>query len=183
MPARVSPLYEALRAHVFAAARIHGDDTPIAVLAPGKTRTGRLWTYVRDDQPFEASTRLIGAASMLAPFRRLRRNPPDRRLCGLQQALRRHAAVLPRDRSSVLRSAYSTRAMAHPDKPDARPGCQKLLTRSLHMMDTHDRGGNEVIVTFNGRRTNLHARWDHRSARSRSPGSQACLTVTEVPRC
>jgi transposase len=37
---------------VFTAARIHGDDTPVPVLAPGKTRTGRLWTYVRDDRPF-----------------------------------------------------------------------------------------------------------------------------------
>jgi transposase len=48
----LKPLYEALRAHVFAAARIHGDDTPVPVPAPGKTRTGRLWTYVRDDRPF-----------------------------------------------------------------------------------------------------------------------------------
>jgi transposase len=46
------PLVEAVRAHVFAAARIHADDTPVPVLAKGKTRTGRLWTYVRDDRPF-----------------------------------------------------------------------------------------------------------------------------------
>jgi transposase len=32
--------------------RIHADDTTVAVLAKGKTRTGRLWTYVRDDRPF-----------------------------------------------------------------------------------------------------------------------------------
>jgi len=48
----LKPLYEAVRAHVFTAACIHGDDTPVPVLAPGKTRTGRLWTYVRDDRPF-----------------------------------------------------------------------------------------------------------------------------------
>jgi len=35
-----------------AAERIHGDDTTVPVLAKGKTVTGRLWTYVRDDQPF-----------------------------------------------------------------------------------------------------------------------------------
>ncbi len=46
------PLYELIKAHVFAAARIHGDDTTVPVLAKIKTRTGRLWTYVRDDQPF-----------------------------------------------------------------------------------------------------------------------------------
>jgi len=37
---------------VMAAARIHGDDTTVPVLAKNKTITGRLWTYVRDDQPF-----------------------------------------------------------------------------------------------------------------------------------
>jgi Transposase IS66 family len=36
----------------FAAARLHGDDTTVPVLAKGKTDTGRLWTYVRDDRPF-----------------------------------------------------------------------------------------------------------------------------------
>lgn len=35
-----------------AAARLHGDDTTVPVLAKGKTTTGRLWTYVRDDRPF-----------------------------------------------------------------------------------------------------------------------------------
>ena len=35
------------------AAKLHGDDVPVPVLAPGngKTKTGRLWTYVRDDRP------------------------------------------------------------------------------------------------------------------------------------
>ena len=46
------PLVEAIRAHVFAAERIHADDTTVPVLDIGKTRTGRLWTYVRDDRPF-----------------------------------------------------------------------------------------------------------------------------------
>ncbi len=46
------PLYELIRRHVLAAARIHGDDTTVPVLAKGKTITGRLWTYVRDDRSF-----------------------------------------------------------------------------------------------------------------------------------
>src|SRR5471030_2605483 len=51
--ALLAPLGEALRAHVFAADVVHADDTPIPVLAPGrgKTKTGRLWTYVRDEWP------------------------------------------------------------------------------------------------------------------------------------
>ena len=46
------PLHELIKAHVFAAERIHGDDTTVPVLAKGKCRTGRIWTYVRDDRPF-----------------------------------------------------------------------------------------------------------------------------------
>ena len=47
-----TPLIEALRGHVLAASKIHADDTPVPVLAPGngKTKTGRLWTYVRDER-------------------------------------------------------------------------------------------------------------------------------------
>src|SRR5882672_3410435 len=50
--AALLPLAELIKAHVFAAARIHGDDTTVPVLAKVKTKTGRLWTYVRDDRPF-----------------------------------------------------------------------------------------------------------------------------------
>src|SRR2546423_8939492 len=50
--ATLMPLVEVIRTHVFAAERIHADDTTLPVLAKDKTRTGRLWTYVRDDRPF-----------------------------------------------------------------------------------------------------------------------------------
>ena len=50
--ATLMPLVTEIRTHVFAAERIHADDTTVPVLAKGKTRTGRLWTYVRDDRPF-----------------------------------------------------------------------------------------------------------------------------------
>lgn len=48
------PLVEAVGVHVMAAARVHADDTTVPVLSPGngKTSTGRLWCYVRDDRPF-----------------------------------------------------------------------------------------------------------------------------------
>ncbi|HEX9463614.1 MAG TPA: IS66 family transposase, partial [Alphaproteobacteria bacterium] len=48
----LEPLIRRIEAHVFAAERLHGDDTTVPVLAKGKTDTGRLWTYVRDDRPF-----------------------------------------------------------------------------------------------------------------------------------
>lgn len=56
----LSPLEEALRNYVLTDGKLHADDTPVPVLLPGnkKTKTGRLWTYVRDDR---------NAGSELAP--------------------------------------------------------------------------------------------------------------------
>src|SRR5271163_845657 len=48
----LDPLRRLIEAHVMAAERLHGDDTTVSVLAKGKTDTGRLWIYVRDDKPF-----------------------------------------------------------------------------------------------------------------------------------
>jgi transposase len=69
--ALVNPLVEVLARYVLAAGKLHADDTPVPVLEPGRgrTKTGRLWTYVRDDRP---------AASADAPAV-LFRYSPDRR--------------------------------------------------------------------------------------------------------
>lgn len=50
----LQPIVDGIRRHVFAAEKIHGDDTTVPVLSPGlgRTKTGRLWVYVRDDRPF-----------------------------------------------------------------------------------------------------------------------------------
>ena len=48
----LKPLHDLIAAHVLAAERLHGDDTPVPVLAKGKTDTARAWVYVRDDAPF-----------------------------------------------------------------------------------------------------------------------------------
>jgi hypothetical protein len=49
----LEPLVDALQKYVLEAQKVHADDVPVSVLAPGdgKTKTGRLWTYVRDDRP------------------------------------------------------------------------------------------------------------------------------------
>nr|WP_147373320.1 IS66 family transposase [Henriciella mobilis] len=51
--ALLEPLAEAIGQHVRAGAAIHADDTPVSVLAPGngKTKTGRVWVYARDERP------------------------------------------------------------------------------------------------------------------------------------
>jgi transposase len=59
----LAPLHDRIAAHVLSAGRLHGDDTPVPVLAKGKTDTGRLWVYVRDDRPF------AGGAPPAALFR------------------------------------------------------------------------------------------------------------------
>ena len=46
------PLHDLIAEHVLAADRLHGEDTPVPVLAKGKCATGRAWVYVRDDAPF-----------------------------------------------------------------------------------------------------------------------------------
>ena len=52
--AALKPLVDALAAEIMASDTLHVDDTPVPVLAPGtgKTKTGRLWVYVRDERPF-----------------------------------------------------------------------------------------------------------------------------------
>jgi hypothetical protein len=49
----LSPLVDAIQKHVLGGHKLHADDTPLPVLSPGsgKTKMGRLWTYVRDDRP------------------------------------------------------------------------------------------------------------------------------------
>jgi hypothetical protein len=60
--AALAPLVELIRRPVLGAARLHGDDTTVPVLAKGKTATGRVWTYVCDDRPF------AGPAPLAAVF-------------------------------------------------------------------------------------------------------------------
>jgi transposase len=66
----MQPIFDGICRHVFAAEKIHGDDTPVPVLEPGRgrTRTGRLWVYVRDDRPF-CGTAPPAAAYFYSPDR------------------------------------------------------------------------------------------------------------------
>lgn len=54
----LAPLVQAVRRHVLEAEKLHADDTPVPMLAPGqgKTQTARLWTYVRDERPSAGTT-------------------------------------------------------------------------------------------------------------------------------
>jgi transposase len=69
--AALNPLIDALAADVMASDTLHVDDTPVPVLAPGtgKTKTGRLWVYVRDERPF-AGARPPAALFFYSPDRK-----------------------------------------------------------------------------------------------------------------
>ena len=111
--AALAPLHELIRGHVLAAERLHGDDTTVPVLAKGKTITGRLWAYVRDDRPFGQGQ--TGPPAVLfhysrdrrgehpeAASGRLCRDPAGRCLQRLRRPLRADTRRRCRDRSPLL---------------------------------------------------------------------------------
>ena len=95
--AALSPLVALIEAHVLAGTRIHGDDTTVPVLAKGRTITGRLWTYVRDDHPFG------GPAPPAAIFHYSR----DRGGEHPRQHLARYAAILQADAYAGYNDLYA----------------------------------------------------------------------------
>lgn len=85
----LDPLVAALGRYTLAAAKIHADDTPVPVLQPGrgKTKTGRLWVYVRDDRP-------IGSSEPPAAWYQY---TPDRKGEHPQRHLRQYRGILQAD--------------------------------------------------------------------------------------
>ena len=47
---RLEPLVERMQQHLLQSAKLHTDDTPLPVLAKGKTHTGRFWVYMNNDE-------------------------------------------------------------------------------------------------------------------------------------
>lgn len=101
--ALLRPLVEAIRRHVMAATKLHADDTPVPVLAPGngKTKTARLWTYVRDDR---ASGDLTPAAVWFA-------YTPDRKGIHPQTHLANFNGVLQADAYAGFNALYQDGAI------------------------------------------------------------------------
>nr|WP_258589891.1 IS66 family transposase [Mesorhizobium sp. AR02] len=75
--AALKPLHALIEAHVLAADRLHVDDTTVPILARGKTDTGRIWTYVRDDRPFDGQS---PPAALYYASRDRRQEHPERHL-------------------------------------------------------------------------------------------------------
>ena len=110
------PLYQLIRAHVFAGDRVHGDETPVPVLAKHQTRKGRLWVYVRDDKPF------AGPAPPAAVFfysRDRTAQHPEGHLHGYAGILQAHARP----------SGRASRRTPRPAEQDRRTACHHARTR------------------------------------------------------
>jgi len=116
--ATLMPLHELIKAHVFAAERIHGDDTTVPVLAKTRCRTGRIWTYVRDDRPFG------GRAPPAAVFF----YSPDRAGIHPEQHLAGYCGILQADAYAGFNALYA------PDRqggPITEAGCWAHARRKL----------------------------------------------------
>src|SRR3954454_18809316 len=86
--AGLMPLVMGVRAHVFAAERLHGDDTTVPVLTKERTKIGRVWGYVRDDRPFGGPDPRA-AALFYSPDRK--GEHPERHLAGFSGILQADA--------------------------------------------------------------------------------------------
>jgi transposase len=84
----LAPLHGLIEAHVLAAERLHGDDTTVPILAKGKTITGHIWTYVRDDRPFDGRA---PPAALYYASRDRRHEHPARHLHGFSGILQADA--------------------------------------------------------------------------------------------
>jgi hypothetical protein len=117
----LQPLIDRIADHVMASAKLHADDTPVPVLAPGtgKTATGRLWVYLRDNRRWRPSDRPAA----------LFRYSPDRKGERPREHLRTFAGSLQADAYAGFKRLYVS---------DRQPGlitsvaCWANARRKLH---------------------------------------------------
>jgi transposase len=98
--ALLDPLVAALGRYTLASAKVHADDTPVPVLDPGRgrTKTGRLWVYVRDDRP----------AGSTEPPAAWYRYSPNRKGEHPQDHLRNYRGILQADAYGGYAKIYAT---------------------------------------------------------------------------
>lgn len=100
----LAPLIARISEHVLTADRLHGDDTTVPVLAKGRTITGRLWVYVRDDAPFGGR----------APPAALFHYSPDRKAEHPARHLAAYGGILQADAYAGFNGLYAERRKPAP---------------------------------------------------------------------
>ncbi len=185
----LTPLVNALQKHVLAGSKLHADDTPIPVLAPGngKTKTGRLWTYVRDDRPAGEDT----APAVWFAY------SPDRKGEHPQQHLKDFKGALQADAYAGFHHLYGNGAIyevacwAHARRKfheihaiHASPTTTEALTRigALYAIEEEIRG-KPADLRLTIRQTKARPlldelrKWMERSLRSLSPKSETAGAI------
>ncbi|MFV0622672.1 IS66 family transposase [Sphingomonas sp. ac-8] len=117
----LQPLVDRIADHVMASPKLHADDTPVPVLAPGtgKTATGRLWVYLRDNRRWRPSDKPAA----------LFRYSPDRKGEHPREHLKAFTGFLQADAYAGFERLYD---------PDRKPGpitpvaCWAHARRKLH---------------------------------------------------
>lgn len=134
----LSPLVELTATHVMAGRVIHADDTPVDVLAPGtgKTKTGRLWVYLRDERPHAGTCEWH--ASGMTPPAVLYRYTPDRKGVHCRAALANFTGWLHADGYAGFARLYeiagmkaSDAALVHGPPRMAEVGCWSHVRRGF----------------------------------------------------
>lgn len=125
------PLVDALAREVMSADRLFADDTPVPVLAPGtgKTKTGRLWVYVRDDRPHAGMT----------PPTVLYRYAPDRKGERPREHLKAFSGFLQADGYAGFDGLYET---GRKPGPIVEVACWAHVRRKF--FDVHQANGSAI---------------------------------------
>lgn len=125
----LEPLYDLLREYVLMPGKVHTDDIPVPVQAPGsgKTRTGRLWVYVRDDRNAGS---VMPAAAWFA-------YSPDRKGLHPQQHLTGYSGVLQADAYGGYNALYENGRITE-------AACMAHARRKIH--DVHVRTPTDITT-------------------------------------
>lgn len=132
--ALMAPLIEAIEAHVLAGPVLFADDTPVPVLEPGrgKTKTGRLWVYLRDERPHGGS----------APPAVFYRYTPDRKGEHPRKVLADCRGFLHADGYAGFAALYEARNGRPP--PFAEVACWAHVRRKIY--DVHVATGSPIAA-------------------------------------
>ncbi len=123
------PLYDVLRQYVLMPGKVHADDIPVPVQEPGsgKTRTARLWVYVRDDR---------NAGSQMPPAVWFAYSP-DRKGIHPQNHLAGYSGVLQADAYGGYRALYESGRITE-------AACMAHARRKIH--DVHARVPTDITT-------------------------------------
>jgi transposase len=125
----LEPLYDLLKQYVLMPGKVHTDDIPVPVQEPGsgKTRTARLWVYVRDDR---------NAGSQLPPAVWFAYSP-DRKGVHPQQHLAGYSGILQAD-------AYGGYNALYEEGRITEAACMAHARRKVH--DVHVRTPTDITI-------------------------------------